>query len=83
MPFLCHLQACGKPVGVHISRARSIEQAAEEQQNALLEDGDPDTAINKLLKLIRNHSDKRAAVAAALKAVLAVPSKPKSSSPDR
>ena len=66
-------------MGVHISRARSAEQIAEEQLNPLPEDCDPDTGINKLLRLIRNHNDKRTAVAAALKAVLAVPSKPKSS----
>jgi len=76
-------QACGKPVGVHISRARSLEQAVEEQQNLLLDDCDPDKAINKLLRLIRSHSDKRGAVTAALKAVLAVPSRPKSTSADR
>lgn len=80
--MLFQVQACGKPVGVHISRARSLEQAAEEQ-NPLLEGCDPDTTINKLLRLIRSHSDKRAAVTAALKAVMAVPSKPKPSSPDR
>lgn len=82
-----NLQACGKPVGVHISRARSLEQALEEEAPATAsvstEASDFETALNKLLRLLRGHSDKQVAVAAALKAALAVPHKLKSNSADR
>ena len=75
-------------MGVHISRARSLEQALEEDAAPATapisaEDNDFDTALNKLLRLLRAHSDKRAAVAAAMKAALTVPPKVKSSSNDR
>lgn len=80
-------EACGKPVGVHISRARSLEQALEEEAPATAsvstEASDFETALNKLLRLLRGHSDKQVAVAAALKAALAVPHKLKSNSADR
>lgn len=76
---MLHLQACGRPVGVHISRARSLEQAVEEEQASRSDGFDPEAAISKLLRLLRNHSDKRVAINAAMKAVLAVQSKPKPS----
>lgn len=69
------LQACGKPVGVHISRARSLEQATEDELLSPTEDFDFDAALAKLLRILRGHGDRKAAVAAATKAALAVHSK--------
>ena len=65
-------QACGRPVGVHISRARLAD---EHIASAACDEGDQDASINKLLRLLRSHPDKRAAIAAALKAVLSLPAK--------
>ncbi len=72
-------------MGVHISRARSLEQALEEggATPAQTEDPDFEAALNKLLRLLRGHSDKRAAIAAATKTVLAVPPKPNFGSSDK
>ena len=39
----------------------------------MIDDADPDASINKLLHLLRSHSDKRGAVEAALRAVHNVP----------
>ena len=69
------LQVCGKPVGVHISRGRSVDQLVEDQLADMQDDSDPDASVNKLLRLLRSHSDKKAATAAALKAVLTLPSR--------
>lgn len=69
------LQVCGKPVGVHISRGRSVDQLVEDQMSEMQDDSDPDASVNKLLRLLRSHSDKKAATAAALKAVLTLPSR--------
>lgn len=68
---------------MHISRARSLEQAADEQQPVPADEYDFDTALNKLVRLLRGHSDKRAAIVAATKAVVATPSKQKSAAPDK
>ena len=82
---------CGKPVGVHISRGRSVDQLVEDQIADVQEDSDPDASVNKLLRLLLSHTDRKAATAAALKAVLTLPSRkvvpleepvsPKSASP--
>jgi hypothetical protein len=71
----CFLQVCGKPVGVHISRGRSVDQLVEDQIADVQEDSDPDASVNKLLRLLRSHTDRKAATAAALKAVLTLPSR--------
>lgn len=69
------MQVCGKPVGVHISRGRSVDQLVEDQIADVQEDSDPDASVNKLLRLLRSHTDRKAATAAALKAVLTLPSR--------
>lgn len=72
----CHaLQVGGKPVGVHVSHSRSLDQLVEEQLAEIQGDADPEASINKLLRLVRSHSDRKSAVAAALKAVLALPAR--------
>lgn len=68
-------EVCGKPVGVHISRGRSVDQLVEDQIADVQEDSDPDASVNKLLRLLRSHTDRKAATAAALKAVLTLPSR--------
>lgn len=68
-------EVCGKPVGVHISRGRSVDQLVEDQIADVQEDADPDASVNKLLRLLRSHTDRKAATAAALKAVLTLPSR--------
>lgn len=69
------LQVCGKPVGVHISRGRSVDQLVEDQIVDVQDDADPDASVNKLLRLLRSHTDRKAAISAALKAVLTLPSR--------
>ena len=71
----CMLQVCGKPVGVHISRGRSVDQLVEDQIADVQDDADPDASVNKLLRLLRSHTDRKAAISAALKAVLTLPSR--------
>lgn len=61
------MQVNGKEVGVHISRPREVESDA----NILLAGLDSEGGINKLLKLIHAHPDRKAAIAAAIKAVIA------------
>ena len=78
-------------MGVHISRGRSVDQLVEDQIADVQEDSDPDASVNKLLRLLLSHTDRKAATAAALKAVLTLPSRkvvpleeavsPKSASP--
>jgi len=60
---------------VHISRGRSVDQLVEDQIADVQEDSDPDASVNKLLRLLRSHTDRKAATAAALKAVLTLPSR--------
>ena len=62
-------------MGVHISRGRSVDQLVEDQIADVQEDSDPDASVNKLLRLLRSHTDRKAATAAALKAVLTLPSR--------
>lgn len=62
-------------MGVHISRGRSVDQLVEDQIADVQEDADPDASVNKLLRLLRSHTDRKAATAAALKAVLTLPSR--------
>lgn len=63
----------GRPVGVHLTKDRPSPSSTPSEDVALVED-DADSSINRLLRLIRSHADKRAAVGAALRAVLALPS---------
>lgn len=69
------VQVCGKPVGVHISRGRSVDQLVEDQIADVQDAADPDASVNKLLRLLRSHTDRKAAISAALKAVLTLPSR--------
>ncbi len=62
-------------MGVHISRGRIVDQLVEDQIADVQEDSDPDASVNKLLRLLRSHTDRKAATAAALKAVLTLPSR--------
>lgn len=60
---------------MHISRGRSVDQLVEDQIADVQDDADPDASVNKLLRLLRSHTDRKAAIAAALKAVLTLPSR--------
>ena len=62
-------------MGVHISRGCSVDQLVEDQIADVQDDADPDASVNKLLRLLRSHTDKKAAISAALKAVLTLPSR--------
>ena len=62
-------------MGVHISRGRSVDQLVEDQIADVQDDADPDASVNKLLRLLRSHTDRKAAISAALKAVLTLPSR--------
>ncbi|KAL3161121.1 hypothetical protein ABBQ38_009496 [Trebouxia sp. C0009 RCD-2024] len=68
-------EVCGKAVGVHISRGRSVDQLVEDQIADVQDDADPDASVNKLLRLLRSHTDRKAAISAALKAVMTLPSR--------
>lgn len=47
----------------------------EDQIADVQDDADPDASVNKLLRLLRSHTDRKAAISAALKAVMTLPSR--------
>ncbi|KAK9822115.1 hypothetical protein WJX74_008796 [Apatococcus lobatus] len=66
-------EVCGRLVSVHMSNEAKEEQQAQvvldQEEVPFSFDADPDSSINKLLRLLRSHPNRRTAVAAALKAV--------------
>ena len=62
-------QVRGEDVGVHISRPRNVDPSSD---TLLLAGLDSEGGINKLLNLIHTHQDRKAAIAAAIKAVMAL-----------
>ena len=66
-------QVCGKLVSVRMSNETREEQEVqvivEQDEVPFAFDADPDSSINKLLRLLRSHPNRKTAVAAALKAV--------------
>jgi hypothetical protein len=70
-------EVSGKPVGVHVSRGKHsvVEQLVVDELAETRADADSAAGISKLIKLLLSHNDRKAAVSAALKAVLMLPSR--------
>eukprot|EP00884_Botryococcus_braunii_P002695 jgi/Botrbrau1/12426/Bobra.0229s0022.1 len=72
-------QVCGKNVGVSTSRGKTGDVVkVPDMGPSLDDDSDTESSISKLLNLIRSHSDEKAAIKAALSAVMTVPKRTKS-----